>query len=133
MERTTLRHKYSAGFGPRLSEEKKGLLSGSAEGRQISINLLLMTRAAASVGYTEFPLAFQKDRLSQVPSVLCLSSSLACPHKGQAKNQWLVDPRAGTVIPVPWRDSRGYVAGKIPLKILKEKDLSDALTSTASP
>lgn len=65
MERTTPRHKYSAVFGPRLAEEKEGgLLSGSAEAKQISINLLFMTRAAASVGYTELPLAFQKNRLS---------------------------------------------------------------------
>lgn len=35
-------------------------------------------RAAASVGYTEFPLAFQKDRLSPVPPVPCLSSEQSC-------------------------------------------------------
>lgn len=65
MERTTPRHKYSAVFGPRLAEEKEGgLLSGSAEAKQISINLLFTTRAAASVGCTELPLAFQKNRLS---------------------------------------------------------------------
>lgn len=64
-----------------MEEKEGGLLSGSAEAKQLSINLLFMTRAAASVGYTELPLAFQKNRLSWVPSVLCLApSSLACPH-----------------------------------------------------
>lgn len=63
MERTTPRHKHFAVFGPRLTEEKEGgLLSGSAEAKQLSINLLFTTRAAASVGYTELPLAFQKNR-----------------------------------------------------------------------
>lgn len=56
--------------------EEGGLLSGSAEAKQLSINLLFTTRAAASVGYAELPLAFQKSR-HWVPSVLCQAALLA--------------------------------------------------------
>lgn len=79
MGRTTSGHEYSPVLGPRLPEEKEvRLLSYLGGSRQVWIYLLFTTRAAASVGYTELPLTFQKDRFFPVPPVSCLNSNQSC-------------------------------------------------------
>lgn len=97
-----------------MEEKEGGLLSGSAEAKRLSINLLFMTRAAASVGYTELPLAFQKNRLSWVPSVLCLSSKQPClpSHTAQTKNQWPYKPQS----PLKWWDVPKRLSSAVPGK-----------------
>lgn len=131
MERTTPRYKHSTVFGPTLTEEKEGgLLSSSAEAKQLSINLLFTMRAAASVGYTELPLAFQKNRLSWVPSVLCLSSKQPClpSHRAQTKNQRPYKPQTH----LKWWDVPKILPLAVPGKQRESWDAVGAASSRLS-